>query len=367
MCCGYALNSYRQDYKMCTWFPFALFCSHWYQVLWINVLHLPVFFRVTSLELGQPHDCSSDNELALNWYLTTTFQWNHMNIKVSQSTTNCLFNSSVRLMKNKKNQSSALQTLYAENPPVSSWFPTQRASNLLNHVMSCHDHSTKHNKSPTLSIFLLMYSMSYCHSLWKVHQWPVDSPHKGPVMWKLSCCDIIIHKPETQSIFLGMYSMSYCHSLWKVHLWWSGNQQCGCWHYESHYNRMQHMIWWGLLHVTWQVGFHGDSSQLGLRPHLANDFSITIQTSFFQIPTKWSLQNFAHAMTVVLSWHVQNFVVIWWPRMELQQNEISPEMHCDGTIVKWDRLQTLLHWQLKCYALKNSAFISTFWAAFINA
>ena len=266
-----------------------------------------------------------------------------------------------------KNQSSALQTLYAENPPVSSWFPTQRASNLLNHVMSCHDHSTKHNKSPTLSIFLLMYSMSYCHSLWKVHQWPVDSPHKGPVMWKLSCCDIIIHKPETQSIFLGMYSMSYCHSLWKVHLWWSGNQQCGCWHYESHYNRMQHMIWWGLLHVTWQVGFHGDSSQLGLRPHLANDFSITIQTSFFQIPTKWSLQNFAHAMTVVLSWHVQNFVVIWWPRMELQQNEISPEMHCDGTIVKWDRLQTLLHWQLKCYALKNSAFISTFWAAFINA
>ena len=37
---------------------------------------------------------------------------------------------------------------------------------------------------------------------------------------------------------------------------------------------------------------------------------------------KWSLQNFAHGTTAMLSWHVQKFVAIWWPATELQQGEI---------------------------------------------
>ena len=37
----------------------------------------------------------------------------------------------------------------------------------------------------------------------------------------------------------------------------------------------------------------------------------------------WYLQNFAHGTAVVLSWYVQIFVVIWWTRTELQQNELT--------------------------------------------
>ena len=33
--------------------------------------------------------------------------------------------------------------------------------------------------------------------------------------------------------------------------------------------------------------------------------------------TKWSLQNFAHVTTAVLSCHVQNLVMIWWPGVEI--------------------------------------------------
>ena len=47
--------------------------------------------------------------------------------------------------------------------------------------------------------------------------------------------------------------------------------------------------------------------------------------ALIQILTKWSLQNFAHGLTAVLSWHVSNFVAIWSPTTELQQKEISIE------------------------------------------
>ena len=36
-------------------------------------------------------------------------------------------------------------------------------------------------------------------------------------------------------------------------------------------------------------------------------------------------KNFVHGMTVVLSWHVQKLVAIWWPAMELRQPEVSIE------------------------------------------
>ena len=59
--------------------------------------------------------------------------------------------------------------------------------------------------------------------------------------------------------------------------------------------------------------------------HFTNEFFIIVQIhlnfnfDFNRILMQWSLQKFAHATTAQLSWHVQNFVVIWLPGMELQQ------------------------------------------------
>ena len=66
-------------------------------------------------------------------------------------------------------------------------------------------------------------------------------------------------------------------------------------------------------------------------PRFTNGFSIEIQIrwkfrfTLISIQIEWSLQNFVHGTTAVLSWHVQKFVVIWWPATELQQGELSIE------------------------------------------
>ena len=66
-------------------------------------------------------------------------------------------------------------------------------------------------------------------------------------------------------------------------------------------------------------------------PCFTNGFSIAIQIrwkfrfTLISILIQWSLQNVVHGTTVVLSWHVQNFVAIWWPTTELQQGEVSFE------------------------------------------
>ena len=39
---------------------------------------------------------------------------------------------------------------------------------------------------------------------------------------------------------------------------------------------------------------------------------------------KWSLWNFAHGTTTVLSWHVQSFVAILYPSMALHKNQNFP-------------------------------------------
>ena len=63
--------------------------------------------------------------------------------------------------------------------------------------------------------------------------------------------------------------------------------------------------------------------------HRTDDFSPKntnfnkIKFCFIHILGIWLPQNFAHAMTAVLSWHVQNFVAICWPEMELSQTVIS--------------------------------------------
>ena len=61
--------------------------------------------------------------------------------------------------------------------------------------------------------------------------------------------------------------------------------------------------------------------------HFKNDFSILIQirwkfhSALIQVIVKWMLWNFAHDMTVVLLCHVQNFVVIWYPIMDLHWSQ----------------------------------------------
>ena len=66
-------------------------------------------------------------------------------------------------------------------------------------------------------------------------------------------------------------------------------------------------------------------------PRFTNGFSIAIQIrwklrfALISIQIKWSLKNFVHGTTAVLSWHVQKFVAIWWPVTELQQGEVSIE------------------------------------------
>ena len=60
------------------------------------------------------------------------------------------------------------------------------------------------------------------------------------------------------------------------------------------------------------------------------------------ILTKWSLQNPVHDMTAVLSWHVQKFIAIWWPAIELQQGEVSLEFELRAKNCWWNesRMQT---------------------------
>ena len=54
-----------------------------------------------------------------------------------------------------------------------------------------------------------------------------------------------------------------------------------------------------------------------------NDFSIVIEIrwkihlALIQTVVRWSLWSFAHNTTAVLSWHVLNFVAIWYPAMQL--------------------------------------------------
>ena len=73
--------------------------------------------------------------------------------------------------------------------------------------------------------------------------------------------------------------------------------------------------------------------------HCTNDFSCTIHIwlkfhfTLSQILINWSLQNFAHDTTAVLSWHVQKFVVIWWPVIEIFS--IKFELLMNRLLVKW--------------------------------
>ena len=78
--------------------------------------------------------------------------------------------------------------------------------------------------------------------------------------------------------------------------------------------------------------------------HFIN-FSITIQMwwkfhfALIQIIMKWSLQNFAHGTTAVLSWHMQHFVAIGFPAIELQLNKIYIEFELWWKNRQWNGSQ----------------------------
>ena len=82
-------------------------------------------------------------------------------------------------------------------------------------------------------------------------------------------------------------------------------------------------------------------------PHFTNDFSIVIQIQWkigFSVTSMLSiisLQNFAHATSAQLSWHVQNFYNLDESRMIFPTNlnndgkivrEMGPSIECDVTV-----------------------------------
>ena len=70
--------------------------------------------------------------------------------------------------------------------------------------------------------------------------------------------------------------------------------------------------------------------------------SMEIRFTLTSILTQRPLHSFVHDTAAVLSWHVQNFVVIWWPGMKLQQGEISIEFDLRAKVVN-ERASELDH------------------------
>ena len=87
----------------------------------------------------------------------------------------------------------------------------------------------------------------------------------------------------------------------------------------------------------------------GAGPRFTNGFFIAIQIrwkfrfTLISILIQWSLQNFVHGTTAVLSWHVQKFVAIWWPTTELQQGEVSIEFKLRAKNRYWNGPLDLLN------------------------
>ena len=75
------------------------------------------------------------------------------------------------------------------------------------------------------------------------------------------------------------------------------------------------------LHFSWLYVNQHDDLSVTMCHYTTHFLQVRFNSKFIsliQILIKWLLQNFAHAMTAVLSWHVQNFVAIWQPGMKLQ-------------------------------------------------
>ena len=93
------------------------------------------------------------------------------------------------------------------------------------------------------------------------------------------------------------------------------------------------------IEVACHLAIEQCTPKWGPGTHFANDFSIAIQirwkfhSALIQVVVMGSLQNFAHGMTALLSWHVHNIIAKWYPSMELHYNN-------DGT--RFNMLHTVL-------------------------
>ena len=123
-------------------------------------------------------------------------------------------------------------------------------------------------------------------------------------------------------------------------------------------------------------------------PRFTNGFSIAIQTrwkfrsTLTSILIQWSLQNFVHGTTAVLSWHVQIFVAIWWPATELWQGEVSIEFELraktvseTGPMAETKQTAFHLHWKRQksfyvhmcvCFSIKRAMWCYYFFFGYLR-
>ena len=98
---------------------------------------------------------------------------------------------------------------------------------------------------------------------------------------------------------------------------------------------------------------------LGCRPgtHPTNDISIEfkIQWKFCNALVhnifSWSQWNFAHVMTVTLSWHVQNFIVISQARFKPEQCKVWSIFEFDQNTINGKRTWSTEHCLFSLYGL----------------
>ena len=124
--------------------------------------------------------------------------------------------------------------------------------------------------------------------------------------------------PSTHTILITRtlyFQSSFCHSRFYIHFCWSNNTLP---------NDQDLVTWSGIS--TFKISIFYPPFWVDLPHetdgHLTKSISSTIQIQLnidFALVTFLairSLQNFAHAMTAVLSWHVQNFVLINSPNYD---------------------------------------------------
>ena len=109
---------------------------------------------------------------------------------------------------------------------------------------------------------------------------------------------------------------------------------------------------WGSFTGPAVVCWTANSKVMQLSPGFCftNDFSIGMQIrwkfrfTLALILIQWSVQNFAHGTTALLSLHVQKFIAIWWSAAELQRGEVSIEFELWAKNHYWDGpLLNLVH------------------------
>ena len=147
-----------------------------------------------------------------------------------------------------------------------------------------------------------------------IHQWPMDSTHKGPVTRKMFPFGDGLHDHvktgPMATLFVGTISLMDFH----------GNSVLMEISFCSHKGRWRGTLIFSLI-CAWTNGWINNRDAGDLRRHRAY-YNVVVMTS---ILTKKSLQKFAHDITAMLPWHVQTCAAISWPVSELPQGEISIE------------------------------------------